>query len=169
MGHHLIKKIKNLTRLVELFVIIFIKEESHMKNIILGSVFILLFLPQASFGQTDTPAVPAPAAAVSPQQAACEEQIGQENTAFWSKQGQERGDFIKSNPQSIAKHDEHFREGHDLDVAKRLGKSTAGLPTPVDDDPAFIAFQAKQQSDKVAFLAKINQDMQKCLSGTSSQ
>ena len=138
-----------------------------MKNVILGSVFILFFLPQVSFGQVIEPKPVA--AAKSPQQIACEQQIGEESTAFWSKQGQERGDFIKSNPQSIARHDQHFREGHDLDVARRLGKSTAGLPTPVDDDPAFIDFQAKQQSDKVAFLAKMDQDMQKCLAGTLSQ
>ena len=105
----------------------------------------LVFLPQASFGSAD------------PKVAACQQNVdAQYSDGFWNMQAQERAAFGKANPEAMVRHDQHWQAAHAIDMAQRTGQSIAGLPVPPDDDPAFVAFQAKQLSDKQAYLKKLN-------------
>src|ERR1700688_4120922 len=99
-----------------------------MKNILLGSIFILLVLPQLSFGANSSSAVINPPTIVNPRVTSCDQQLGVESNAFFQSQAQERGAFMKANPNVIASHDKRFTELLAIDVAHRLGKSDAGLP-----------------------------------------
>jgi len=122
-----------------------------MKKIILALFVITGFLTQISF-------------AISPALDAFNQQQGAESGAFWAQQAKERDDFGKQHADALANHDKHFKATHDLDMARRSGKSTVGLENPPADDPAFSAFVAKQQSDKEAFFAKLNQEREAFLS-----
>src|ERR1700688_1460121 len=64
-----------------------------MKNICLGLIFMLVLLPQVSFGAND------------PLTTACNKTEDAESNAFFSQLGQERGTFINANKELIAKQD----------------------------------------------------------------
>jgi hypothetical protein len=124
-----------------------------MKNIFLGLIFILFFLPQVSFG----------APIVSPQQAACNKQLDGQSGAFFGQQAIDRGAFIKVNQDLIAKQDRigRWKMGHR--DGNHLNDGSAPADLTADEASIFAAFVAKQQSDKTAFLQKQNVAMQACL------
>jgi hypothetical protein len=115
-----------------------------MKNILLGVFLSLVFLPSFSFaaGTTITGTTPGTPCDQLPSP-----------TDFFNQQAEERDAFGKSNPTSVSNHDSYFQEKLAIDMARRTGKSTTGLPVPSGDDPTFTAFEQKQFSDKQAFLA----------------
>lgn len=137
-----------------------------MKNILLGSIFMLVFLPQVSFGATQTPG----SSFVDPALAAFQAHQDSESRDFFQQQSQERADFGKQNPDVMSKHDQRFKAMLAIDMARRTGKSTQGLDTPADEDPAFQAFVDKQRAEGQAFFAKLAQEKQAFLSsqGTTS-
>lgn len=137
-----------------------------MKNILLGLTLMIILLPQVSFGANPAPVVVKPPIIVSPQEIACDQQLAVESKAFWGQQAVDRGNFGKNNPTAMATHDRRFHEGLAISMRQRVGKPYSDLPAQEAEDPTFSAFEAKQQSDKLAFLAKLAQDKQNCLNPT---
>ena len=124
--------------------------ENYMKNILLGPVFILVFLPQMSFG-----------APVDPRVAACNQQMDAAGTAFYGQQGIDRDAFKKLHPDLIAKHDLRYKQMLAYRIAQQKGDWT--VPPAPDEDAAMAAFIQKQESDKEAFLANLYAQRNKCL------
>ena len=139
-----------------------------MKNIFLGSIFMLVILPQMSFGADSTPVVVPPTPIIDPRVQACEQKMSEESNAFFMGQASERGTFLGANPTIIAKHDLRFKELQAIRVAQLKGESTVGLPVPDEEDPIFSDFFAKQLGDKQVFLGKLAQDKQDCLNSTGA-
>jgi len=143
-----------------------------MKNILLGPVFMLLFLPQVSFGANQTTVVPNPAPLVDPALAAFNQKQDAESVAFFNQQGQERGAFIQANQAIIAKQDQIGKwklthssgQGHQ---GLSAGSSPSWQLTP-QEQSTLAAFVAKQQSDKMAFFAKLTKERQDFLNSPSS-
>lgn len=136
-----------------------------MKNIILGSFFTLVLLPQFSFAATQTtvptkppvitaPVVTAPAAFVDPALTAFNDQQNADSVAFFQKQGHDRGVFMKANPDVIAKEELRFKRARMMGEAQREGKPTSSMTPPGDKDATFAAFEAGQLAEKQAFFAK---------------
>lgn len=127
-----------------------------MKNILLGSIFMIVFLPQLSYGANQ-------GAPTNPQQAACLQQVDAKSVAFFQQQAQERDAFGKANPTVMTAHDLRFKELLAISMLERQGKSAAGLPVPPPEDPIFVAFQEKQRTEGAAFLQQQAQARQNCL------
>ena len=126
-----------------------------MKNILLGSFLILVFLPQISFGATQ----PTNAALT-----AFNNQQNSEAADFFGQQASDRSAFIKANAAFVAKQERRFKRLKDISDAQRKGLSTSSIPTPPNEDAIFATFVSKQQGEKLAFLAKLAQERQNFLS-----
>ena len=126
-----------------------------MKNLILGSVLIFVFLPQISFGATQPTSLTL---------TAFNDQQNSEAAAFFGQQAADRAAFIKTNAAIVAKQELRFKRLKELRDAQRTGASTATIKAPPDEDAIFAAFVAKQQAEKLAFLSKLAQEKQNFLS-----
>jgi hypothetical protein len=132
-----------------------------MKNIFWGSIFMLVFLPQVSFGANQT-IIP-----VNPQLTAFIKQQDSDSVAFFQQQAADRASFMKLHADIIAKMDQQGKAlmaYKDAQSHHRLfpGDTSSDLsspPPPVVDD-TYSAFIQKQLNEKQAFLAKQAQDKQ---------
>jgi len=112
-----------------------------MKNILPGLIFMLVFLPQASF--------------------AADPKYDAQSIAFFQQQADERAAFIKANPVLIAKQDSQGRWLMAQKDAQSAGHTFSEPSPPAltsDEQNTFDAFVAKQQSDKVVFFQKLAQE-----------
>ena len=149
-----------------------------MKNVYLGLIFMLVLLPQVSFGQTTptTPTTPTTTTqtntVTNSLETTCLNKYQADGITFFTKQGAERSDWIKAHQDVLAKQDEvvhrwgeHRRKA--IEDAKKSGDWTKVPPgvLPAFTDSGAASFVAKQQSDKMAFMAGLEAARKKCLSG----
>jgi len=130
-----------------------------MKNICPRLIFMLVLLPQVSFGADQ-------ASVVDPRVAACNKIEDVESNAFFAQQVQERAAWIKAHQALIAKQDLIGTWGMAQNDAQRTGSTFSDpIPPPLtsEEQSIFDAFKEKQQSDKEAFFSKFYPERDHCL------
>jgi len=163
-----------------------------MKNFLLGSIFILVVLPQVSFGQTTpitkttpttpttvtTPSVVTPPPAVTPQPswktnptlAGFENWQSAQALAFFTQQGKDRAAFIAAHGDAMVAQDNIIKAWAEdrrkkVEYAKRTKDWSGVGPSvlPRITDTTFSSFVAQQQAEKTAFFAAQTAAKQKFL------